>query len=91
MRPSNRFERLLSASATDASSVWQLLKRTGPSAFAKCSMQTMKITRWAATAAAATAAWLALETGGSYAIDLRRPPTTPFIHVYECSGKERDG
>ena len=22
----------------------------------------------------------------SYAIDLRRPPTTPVIHVYECSG-----
>ena len=44
-----------------------------------------------ATAAAATAARLALETGGSYAIDLRRPPTTPFVHVYECSGKERDG
>ena len=28
-------------------SVLRLLKRTGPSAFARCSMQTMKITRWA--------------------------------------------
>ena len=44
-----------------------------------------------ATAAAATAARLALETGGSYAIDLRRPPTTPFVHVYGYGGKERDG
>ena len=39
----------------------------------------------------AAAASLALAVACSQAIDLRRPPSTPFIHVHECSGKERDG